>query len=150
MANHLRRQIREAIGTAVTGLTTTSTRVYPSRVYPLAADLQPSLLIYTRSERSQPSTVHPNRIIERTVEVEVVAVAKASSDLDDTLDGICKEVEIALAGPPAGLLAVGAKDVRLVSTSIQLVGEGEKPTGQATMTFEVDYFNEENAPDVAK
>jgi hypothetical protein len=77
MANHLRRQIREAIGTAVTGLTTTSTRVYQSRVVPLQDTNLPALLIYTRAERSSPATVHGPRIVERTAEVEIVAVAKA-------------------------------------------------------------------------
>jgi len=149
MANHLRRQIREALATAVTGLTTTSTRVFQSRVYPLQAADLPCLLVHTRSERSQPSTVHPNRVIERTLEVEVVAIAKATADLDDTLDGIAKEVETALAGPPTGLVNVGAKDVRLISTAIELNGEGEKPTGSATLLYEVDYFNLENAPDTA-
>lgn len=148
MANHLRRQIREAIGTAVTGLTTTTTHVYQSRVYDLADANLPALLIYTRQERSEPSTVHPNRVVSRTVEVEVVGVAKVTADLDDTLDLIAKEVETALAGPPSGVRAV-AEDLRLVSTSIEMSGEGEKPTGRITLLYEADYFNAENAPDVA-
>jgi hypothetical protein len=148
MANHLRRQIREAIGTAVTGLTTTSTRVYQSRVVPLQDTNLPALLIYTRAERSSPATVHGPRIVERTAEVEIVAVAKATSDIDDTLDGICKEVETALAWPVSGLATL-AKDLRLVSTDLDLNGEGEKQTGSATLRYEVDYFNLENAPDTA-
>ena len=35
MAAHIRRQVREAIGTALTGLTTTGSRVFQSRAYPL-------------------------------------------------------------------------------------------------------------------
>lgn len=40
MANHVRQQIREAVATTLTGLSTTSTRVFQSRLRPLVdADL---------------------------------------------------------------------------------------------------------------
>ena len=35
MANHIRQQIREKFGTTLTGLTTTGSNVFESRVYPL-------------------------------------------------------------------------------------------------------------------
>jgi hypothetical protein len=31
----------------------------------------------------------------------------------------------------------------------ELTGTSDRPTGQITMSFEVDYFTAENAPDVA-
>jgi len=46
--SHARQQVRDAVVTAVTGLTTTSTRVYASRVYP--HDSLPSLAVYTLEE----------------------------------------------------------------------------------------------------
>lgn len=148
MANHLRRQIREAVAGAVTGLTTTGSRVFQSRVYPAQTTELPCLLIYTRSETSTPQTIHPDRALERVLQLEIVAVAKANADLDDTLDLVCKEVEIALAMPLTALYGKG-KTIQLVSTEIELSGEGERPTGRAVMTYQVDYFNQENAPDVA-
>ena len=148
MADHLRRQIREAVAGAVTGLTTTGSRVFQSRVYPAQTTELPCLLIYTRSETSTPQTIHPDRTIERVLLIEIAAVAKANADLDDTLDEVCKEVEIALALPLAALYGKG-KTIQLVSTEIELSGEGERPTGRAVMTYQVDYFNQENAPDVA-
>jgi predicted phage gp36 major capsid-like protein len=148
VANHLRRQIREAVAGAVTGLATTGARVFQSRVYPLQTAELPGLLVYTRSETSEPITIHPDRDIERVLSLEIVAVAKANADLDDTLDQICKEVETVLAMPLAALNGK-AKSIQLVSTEFDLQGSGERPTGSATMTFEVDYFNAENAPDVA-
>jgi hypothetical protein len=149
MANHLRRQIREAVATAVTGLATTGSRVFQSRVYPVQTAELPCLLIATRGEASAPATIHSPREVERTLQLEVVAVAKATADLDDVLDQICKEVEIALAMPVAGLTAL-AKSIALVSSDFELRGEAEKPTGSATLVFEIDYFNLENAPDVAQ
>jgi hypothetical protein len=149
MANHLRRQIREGIATAITGLTTTSTRVFQSRVYPLEVADLPGLLVRSSSEVVEVMTIHAPRLQQRSVNVEVVAVARAVADLDDTLDGICKEVEIALAMPISALAGI-AKNVTLAGTEIELTGGAEKPVGTATMTYVVEYFALENAPDVAQ
>ena len=148
MANHLRRQIREAVATAVTGLATTSTRVFQSRVYPLEANDLPCLMIRTISESSEPATIHGPRELYRVLSVEIDAIAKAVADLDDTLDQICKEVEIAMAAD----LTLGGKckSVTLTNTTIELSGSSEVPTGRAAMTFDVDYYVLENAPDVAQ
>lgn len=149
MANHLRRQIREAVATAVTGLATTSTRVYQSRVYPVETANLPCLLVYTNNEQSEPATIHPTRLLERTLTLEIVALAKATADLDDTLDGICKEVETALAMPVSGLAAL-AKEIHLTETAYELAGTAEKPAGLARLTYAIAYFTAENAPDVAQ
>ena len=148
MANHVRRQIREAVATAITGLATTGTRVFQSRVYLAQVSELPCLLVYTRSERSAPTTIHDPRMIERTLQIEVVALAKATADLDDTLDGICKEVETALANPVAGLLSL-ARPITLIGSEFELEGIQEKPAGRATLTYELSYFTLENAPDTA-
>ena len=54
MANHVRQQIRERVGTVLTGLTTTASRVFESRVYALQDSELPALLIYTKTEDSEP------------------------------------------------------------------------------------------------
>lgn len=149
MANHLRQQIREAVATAVTGLTTTGSRVFQSRVYPAQTSELPCLLIFTRSEAAAPTTIHAPKGLERTLQLEIVAVAKAVSDLDDTLDGICKEVEIAVETWSIAGLGGLADSINLVSTEFDLQGTGEKPTGTATLTYELSYFTQANAPDVA-
>lgn len=149
MANHLRRQIREAIATAVTGLATTGARVFQSRIYPLATTDLPGLRVTTHEENVDASQSLPApRIIQRRLEVRITALARATADLDDTLDGICKEVEIALAMPCAALAGL-AKVITLASTSIDWSGDAEQPVGSAAMTYEVIYMNAENAPDVA-
>ena len=53
---HVRQQLRERAATTLTGLTTTGSRVYQSRIYPLGAANLPGLLIYTKSEASEPET----------------------------------------------------------------------------------------------
>lgn len=149
MANHLRRQIREAIATAVTGLATTGARVFQARTYPLERETDlPGLLVFSLAETSDVATLGAPRLLSRTLRVQVVAVAEGVSNLDDTLDGICKEVEIALA-MPAGALSGIAKTITLVSTDIEMQGTSVRPVGQAAMTFEVVYMAAEDAPDVA-
>lgn len=148
MANHLRRQIREAIGSAVTGLATTGARVFQSRVYPLQDAELPGLLIASESEVSIGETLGAPRLLMRTLRMQVAAIAKATADLDDTLDQIAKEVEIALAMPCAALAGI-AKTITLASTEIELEGTADQPKGRATLTYEVTYLAAENAPDTA-
>ena len=147
MANHVRQQIRERVGTVLTGLTTTGSNVYQSRVYPLSTSNLPGLLIYTLSETSEPDTMGVQQGVERLLTLAVEGYAKATANLDDTLDTICKEVETAIAGDTK--LNNLARNAFLTSTEIQLNGDGEQPIGVATMTFEVNYRTINNAPDVA-
>lgn len=148
MANHLRRQIREAIATAVTGLATTGSHVFQSRVYPLEDTDLPALLVLAETENTEAVTIHPHRTLQRTVTVDVIGVAKANADLDDTLDAIAKEVEVALA-PPVSALAGLAQDIGPPQTDIVMDGTGEKPTGRVRLRFDVEYFTADNAPDTA-
>jgi hypothetical protein len=149
VANHVRRQIREAVAAAVTGLATTGANVFQSRVYPTQTSELPALLVYTRSEDSEPSTIHSPKVLERTLQLVIAAVAKTITDLDDVLDGICKEVEIAVENWSVAGLGGIADSIYLVSTEVEMSGEGEKPAGIATMTYELSYYTQANAPDVA-
>ena len=147
MANHLRRQIREALATAVTGLATTGSRVFQSRVYPLETADLPGLLVFTLTESSERVTFPAPGLMQRVLRLQVVGIASAVSDLDDTLDQICKEVEIALAMPCTALAGI-AKTITLISTDVEMQGTSSRPVGQAAMTFEIVYMAAENAPDV--
>jgi hypothetical protein len=147
MANHVRRQIREAVASAVTGLTTTGARVFQSRVYPLEDSDLPALLVVAEVENADAATIHAPRVLERSVMVDVVGIAKAVADLDDTLDLIAKEVETALATTSAlnGL----AKTLGAPQTDITLAGSADKPTGRIRLRYAVTYYTHDNAPDVA-
>lgn len=148
MANHLRRQIREAAGTALTGLSTTGANVFQSRVRPVAENKLPCLLISSEEESSDMASIGYPRLMQRSLTLSVKAVAKATANLDDTLDQICKEVEVALAADPT--LGGVAKDLRLAETRIGIDAESDKPVGVADMLWQADYYTTENAPDVAR
>lgn len=144
---HVRKQIRDNVVTAVTGLTTTGSRVYRSRVYPVDTVNLPGLLIYTTAEASEIDSLASPRGLERSLDLAVEGVAQATANLDNTLDQIAAEVETALAADTTrgGL----AKDTYLASTEIQLSDEGDKPVGAVRMIFRVVYRTRETAPETA-
>ena len=147
MADHIRMQIRNQAVAQLTGLTTTAARVFDSRVYPLEDANLPALLIYTKSETSEPIEIGTNRTSERLLSLNIEAYVKITTNFEDTLDTICKEVEQAIAADPT--LSGKAKDCYLESTEIEFNAEGEKPLAFATLTFLTSYYVQEQSPDVA-
>ena len=67
---HVRRSIREQVASTVTGLTTTGSRVFQSRVFRLEAADLPCLLVYTKTESVELDTMIP-RALNRDLTVEV-------------------------------------------------------------------------------
>lgn len=145
MANHVRRQLREAVAAAVTGLASTAGRVSESRVYPLT-DL-PALRVSVNDEAAQALSVSAPLSYQREVEVLVEAVARAAADVDDALDQMQLEVETALAGG----VSLGGKHVDLIyaGASIEMSADAEQPTGQVSLRFTAQLFTAAAAPDVA-
>ena len=148
MADHVRKQIRAAAVTALTGLATTGARVFASRVYPLQdADL-PGLLVSNSEEAIESASLGgANRYLQRTLTLEVKACVKQVSGYEDLVDQIAKEVETALANNNT----LGALCKYIVPRGIEteLAGEAEKPVAVATLRFEVLYYTALNAPDVS-
>lgn len=144
MADHLHKQIRAALVTKLTGLTTSATRVYANRLYPLDTSNLPGLRVSLDAEEAEALTVHGPVILERTLTAAVEACAQAGSALDDTLDLMSKEVEIALA---AGITVAGRTLFPLYSgMQYEDVG-GDKPVGVKRLTFSIPFAAAANAPD---
>lgn len=148
---HVRQTIRERVATTLGSLTTTGSRVYQSRVYPLGANNLPGLLIYTKSEDSEVGTLvgsgGSTRTIMRDLSLVIEGYVKAKSNYDDSVDTISQEVETALANDIT--LNGNAKDCYLESTEIMYDGEGETPVAVITMVFRVIYNTIQNAPQTA-
>ena len=68
---HYRQQIRERVATTLTGLATTGSNVFQSRVYPLENNKLPCLLVYTTEEASEPIVMTPPRTIEKMLNLKV-------------------------------------------------------------------------------
>jgi len=137
---HVRQSIRSNIETTLTGLTTTGSKVYASRVYPIQSAGMPGLCIYTSSETIEAQTIKPPRGLIRSLEVSVEAYVE-NANADDTLDTICAEIEAAMT---TDLTRGGyAKDTRLVSFEAEFAGEGERPVVVGRMQYEILYSTTE-------
>ena len=144
MADHLYAQIRGAVVTKLTGLTTSGSRVYANRLAPLPDGSSPSLLITLDEERASGLTVHQPQMQERELSLSVAAVAKAASNVDATLDLMSKEVETALS---AGI-TLGARTLAVFYTGMSFEdAQADKPVGIKRMTFSIPFTAMSNAPD---
>ncbi len=143
---HLRQSIRERVATDVTGLTTTGSNVFQTRLYPVESTSLPCLLVYTTSEESEVTEMASPRPMTRTLNVVVQGVVSAAQP-DDTLDLISKEVEIALAGDVS--INSLASNSFLSSTEIEINADGAKPVGTVMLNYVVEYRNLDNNPESA-
>jgi hypothetical protein len=141
---HARQLIREQVATTLTGLSTTGSNVFQSRVYPLQESNLPALLIYTKEESSEAIVMGSDRAIDRELTLAVEAYVKNNTNSDDIIDDIAEEIESAIGADST--LNNKAKDVFLVSTDINYVGEGENPVAVATFNFLVNYCTDETNP----
>lgn len=139
---HVRKQIREAAATAVTGLATTGARVHQSRVYPLKEADLPCLLVNTDEEDVSSDSVG-TLLLQRTLRLTVRGVAKQTADLDDKLDAMLEEVETVLNG---NTYSNKAKQTALASVRVQMEAIEDKPVGVIEMGFTVTYFTMGAAP----
>ena len=147
MANHLRRQIRERVATTLTGLSTTGSNVFQSRIYPMESAGLPGLCVYTQEESVGIQSMGGTRNVSRDLTLIIEGYASASSNIDDTMDAIGKEIEIAMSGDIT--LNDLAQDSYLSSVEITLSGDGTTGIGKITHSYSVVYQNAENAPDAA-
>lgn len=145
---HLRTQIRAAALACLTGLTTTGTRAYEGRSTPLPADASPSLLIDVGEEQVATSSMGGaarNRILQRSLMLEVRAAVKSTGGYLDTLDQIALEVEQTFGTQQS--LGGLAKSVQLSGIDApEIDGQGEKTVAYLTMRFEVEYYASLSAP----
>ena len=136
--SHARQKIRDAVVTLVTGLTTTGSRVFDTRLYNLepSEDL-PGLVIYSKNESSERSDFSPNNY-SRELEVIIEGYAETNSLVENVLDTISLEVENVMGANP--LLSNTATTSELNATEIEFDVMGEKPIGIIRLTYSVTYY----------
>ena len=144
---HVRQQIRDAIVTALNGLTTTGSNVFRSRIYPLEKAKLPGLCIYTRSETTEFDTLTINRSVQRELEVAVEAYVSATANYDNTLDTIAVQVEEALAADVT--LGGLSKDMQVTAFEAEFAGDGEQPVAVGRFTVAVQYRPAQNDVETA-
>lgn len=146
--SHVRKSIRDNIVTTLTGLTTTGSNVYRSRVYPLAANKLPGLTVYTKSEEIDYATNVRPRTLLRQLNVIIEAYVQALSDYDSQIDAIAVEIEEALY---TDLTRGGfAKDTKVTAFEAEYSGDGDIPVASATFTVQVLYSTQESDAETAR
>ena len=145
--SHVRQQIRDDIVTTLTGLTTTGSNVFRSRIFPLEETNLPALCIYTKSEASEYDTIGLPRSVNRILDVAVEAYVKGVSNYDNTLDTIAVEVEEAIAADVT--LGGLAKDAQITAFEADFAGDGEQPVAVGRFTVTVEYRTVENDVETA-
>jgi hypothetical protein len=150
---HARKQIRDAVVALVTDLATTGRNVYPSRVYSLADEELPSVSVFTGDAGNDEvvtkvtlGTSSKFPLFKRDCPLLIEGHAKVSEDIDDVLDQIALEVEVAMSNP----ITIGDRIVpaQLRSTAKETSGEGEDQVGVVRLLYIVTYVTAENTPDV--
>lgn len=128
---HVRQQIRSHIATLLTGLTTTGSKVFKSRMRP--QDQLPCLLVTTQDEDIETGA---SGTTDRSLQLVVRGFAKGNSTLDDTLDQIALEVET--------VMATEGYDLRKIE--IDFDDELEKPVGSVSLHYQILYFTPAGNP----
>jgi len=150
---HARESIRKAVVTAVTGLTTTGSRVTGRVLHTRKAAELPGLAVIVADDPESKSDLVQDEtgVIEaRDLPIRIEGRVYALTEVEDTLDDICAEVETALqANSGLAALIVGGT-LRLLSTRVELDGEGEKQVGVVTLEWLVTYRVDATAPTAAQ
>ena len=139
---HKRTSIRNNVTSTLTGLTTTGSNVFESRIYPNELAKLPLLNIYSNSETSELASIGK---LDRSLEIMVEGFAKATTNVDEALDTIAKEVEVALAND---LTRNGhAKETFLTSTDFELESIANQQIGVVKLNFTVRYITTKADPE---
>lgn len=133
--SHVRTQIRQQIATLVSGLATTGSRVFQSRMRPQDGTGLPCLLVMTSDEKID-ATALASGPLDRVLDVDIRGFA-SGADADNTLDQIALEVE--------GVLG---NRYLLRSIEVDFDDSLERPVGSITLRFEYLYFTPAGNPGV--
>jgi hypothetical protein len=135
---HPRKTIRDNVVALLTGLPLTGSRVYGSRVAPLSESELPAIRVYADSSESSAIDIH-NLIRERGVIFRIEIVARATADLDDTLDAIAEDVEQALLAAP-GSTWLGGELRDPISDEIEIDDDTSQPVGICRMAISINTY----------
>lgn len=128
-----REQILAAIRTALTGTTGVGTRIYRSRVEPMAREESPAIVVEPLTDTAEQNTALPTLDWSLAVRVAVIVRGNVPDQLADPI------VESLHSKLMADLTLGGiAIDVQPVSVSFELV-EADQPAGVISCDYTVRY-----------
>ncbi len=143
MVDHVRTQIREAVVAEVTGLVTTGTSVFDTRVHPFEDRELPALNVVTVEDELDEGSEGQALSQTRHLTVQIQARVKQTSDIGGVIDNIDKEVTEALADATetgAGTTLEGLTEIfEWVSWDLTLDKDLEAPMLYGVSTFRATY-----------
>lgn len=136
---HSRQTIRDGVAALLTGLPLTGSRVYASRVRPVASSEMPALCIYTLEEDAQRQSLKPTLLRQVNLVVAIYAEGP-DGDVMDALDDSAAEVE-ARMGVDKSLGITGVLDSQLVKTMVAVpeLANTEKVAPTLSLVYRVQY-----------
>ena len=151
MADHVAKQVLDAVVTACTGLSTTGSNVFRSRVHTMTESQLPALLIYAQEDIMEDELLgmqtDGNKGIHYVISVAIDAVEKDASETtaENNLFEIRKEVQPALE---ADLTLGGkSKDLWLTEATVEdRTGSGDSPILSLNMLWQIRYRVKQGAP----
>lgn len=139
---HKRKTIRDnvvaqLVAASITGV---GSSVSGNRLTPIEDSDLPVIVVYTKSEESEPMTAdNSTSRMRRELDliVEAVALNTDGDALDDTLDALSESIESAMSGDR--YFTAAAVDSWLQSTEIETETDGEVPIGKLRLNYLVKY-----------
>ncbi len=148
MSDHVRKQIRDAVVTRLTGLATTGVNVHKSRVSKFRDSDLPALNVFVRNESSNVATTGRNPMLTRRATLVIKCHVMVADGYEDVLDDMAKEVEEALgANTTLGGLVKNITPTQFDSDSSD---ELQTTSGLGILAFDVPYFTVQGVPTVAR
>lgn len=130
---HARKQIRDAVKTALSGATAAGTNVFSHRSLNWEQSSLPCLNVTNGVERIENSSMGPANL--RLGTVQVTAYLDGVANLDDQADALAVEIEpLVLASMPTSV-----KNVQLTSTTFETNGDTNRLIGAMVLSFEFTY-----------
>ena len=152
MTDHVAKQVLDATVTACTGLSTTGTKVYRSRVHTMVETNLPALLIYAREDVMEEEMIGMQTDGKKghhyllTISIDAIEKDASETIAENNLFTIRKEVQIAMETD----LTLGGKckDLWLAEATIEdRTGSGDSPILTMMMLWNILYRIKSGAPE---
>ena len=151
MTDHVAKQVLDATVTACTGLSTTGTKVYRSRVHTMVETNLPALLIYAREDAMEEEMIGMQTDGKKghhyllTISIDAIEKDASETVAENNLFTIRKEVQIAMEAD----LTLGGKckDLWLAEANIEdRTGSGDSPILTMMMSWNFIYRIKQGVP----
>lgn len=140
-------QIVDAVVTRLAGNTPAATRVYASRLWPLAEADLPAWRVSADAEEIDAETVHYPALLLHRLTVRCEGYVKANTDADDSMHAMAEQALTALYDTqPHATLGLAIQSNHPARLERDVVSEGQANLGRITLDLAIQYRTAANQP----